>query len=379
MIRVLVVATSRKTRGGITSVVKAHETGEQWKKYHCHWIQTHCDGPTWRKIVYFAMAMIEFLALLPFCDLVHIHVASYGSLRRKMLFLKFAKLCRKKTIAHFHPHKPEVIFEKRHQKEYVYFFSTVDRVVVLSPQWKRWIKEALVEHKELDMYHIGDDPKKKLYPINGKTGNKMIDNIQVIYNPSPSVNRKESIKLDKYILFAGIIYYRKGYDTLIKAFGRIAHKYPNWKVVIAGSPKCDSDAKMMRSLPKELNIENQIIYPGWVRGIEKENLFNNASIFCLASYQEGFPMAVLDAWAYGLPCIVTPAGGLPDIVKEGENALLFEFGDEKTLSEKLDIMMSDDALRERIAMNSLHLAQTVFNVTAINRQIGDLYKELIGK
>ena len=379
MTRVLVIATSRKTRGGITSVVKAHETGEQWKKYHCHWIQTHRDGPTWRKIVYFAMAMIEFLALLPFCDLVHIHVASYGSLRRKMPFLKFAKLCRKKTIAHFHPHKPEVIFEKGHQKEYVYFFSAVDRVVVLSPQWKRWIKEALVEHKELDMYHIGDDPKKKLYPINGKTGNKMIDNIQVIYNPSPSVNRKESIKLDKYILFAGIIYYRKGYDTLIKAFGRIAHKYPNWKVVIAGSPKRDSDAEMMRSLPKELNIENQIVYPGWVRGTEKENLFNNASIFCLASYQEGFPMAVLDAWAYGLPCIVTPACGLPDIVKEGKNALLFEFGDEKTLSEKLDIMMSDEALRERIAMESLHLAQTVFNVITINRQIGDLYKELIGK
>lgn len=34
--KVLVVATSRKTRGGITSVIKAHETGEQWKKYHCN-------------------------------------------------------------------------------------------------------------------------------------------------------------------------------------------------------------------------------------------------------------------------------------------------------------------------------------------------------
>ena len=56
--RVLVVATSRKTRGGITSVVKAHETGEQWKKYHCRWIQTHRDGPTWRKILYFISSLI---------------------------------------------------------------------------------------------------------------------------------------------------------------------------------------------------------------------------------------------------------------------------------------------------------------------------------
>ena len=36
VLRVLVVATSRKTRGGITSVVKAHETGEQWDKYQNH-------------------------------------------------------------------------------------------------------------------------------------------------------------------------------------------------------------------------------------------------------------------------------------------------------------------------------------------------------
>ena len=45
--KVLVVATSRKTRGGITSVIKAHEIGEQWKKFHCKWIETHID-----KIVY---------------------------------------------------------------------------------------------------------------------------------------------------------------------------------------------------------------------------------------------------------------------------------------------------------------------------------------
>ena len=49
MAKVLVIATSRKTRGGITSVVKAHETGEQWKKYHCRWIETHRDGNSIRK------------------------------------------------------------------------------------------------------------------------------------------------------------------------------------------------------------------------------------------------------------------------------------------------------------------------------------------
>ena len=44
MTKVLVLATSRKTRGGVTSVVKAHEQGEQWKKFHCKWVETHRDN-----------------------------------------------------------------------------------------------------------------------------------------------------------------------------------------------------------------------------------------------------------------------------------------------------------------------------------------------
>lgn len=53
MTKVLVVATSRKTRGGITSVIKAHETGEQWKEFHCKWIETHIDKCIFLKLIIF--------------------------------------------------------------------------------------------------------------------------------------------------------------------------------------------------------------------------------------------------------------------------------------------------------------------------------------
>lgn len=377
--KVLVVATSRKTRGGITSVIKAHETGDQWKRFHCHWVQTHRDGPTWRKLLYLATGFADFLFRLPFYDIVHIHVASISSLRRKKPFLRLAKLFGKKIIAHFHPHKPEVIFEPKDQKDYFDFFSSVDKVVVLSPQWKRWIKDALVDHKPLRMYHIGDDLASMTYPVDKSFENRLLDNICVLYNPSPKIKDAPSDKSTKYILFAGIIYYRKGFDTLIKAFGRIAKKYPDWKVILAGNPKREGDAMLMESLPKELGIENQIVFPGWVVGDEKDKLFRNASVFCLASYQEGFPMAVLDAWAYGLPCVVTPAGGLPDIVDDGENALMFEYGDDEMLAKKLDLILSDEMLREKIAKASDKLAKTTFNVENIDRQIGELYEQLMNK
>ncbi|MGC3978517.1 MAG: hypothetical protein QM751_09995 [Paludibacteraceae bacterium] len=82
--KVLVVATSHKTRGGITSVVKAHETGEQWKKYRCRWIETHRDGNSFRKILYFLKSIVQYLLVLPFYDIVHIHAGLRKSIDRKI-------------------------------------------------------------------------------------------------------------------------------------------------------------------------------------------------------------------------------------------------------------------------------------------------------
>lgn len=346
--KVLVVATSRKTRGGITSVIKAYETGAQWKKYHCCWIQTHRDGNSIRKLWYLFAALVEYVCLLPFYDIVHIHVASYSSLRRKYIFLFLAKCLHKKTISHFHPHKPEVIFEKSTQRAYIRFFKSVDRIIVLSPQWKRWLKEAL----------------------------NIVDNVQVIYNPCPIVKPGEADHSKRYILFAGTLYKRKGFDTLIKAFAKIASKYRDWHVILAGNPKTESDQILMDTLPKQLHVESQIEFPGWVVGEEKDKLFRNASIFCLASSAEGFPMAVLDAWAYGLPVICTPAGGLSDIVEDGKNALLFTYDDVDTLSSKLELLIQNEDLRKRISAESLNLAHTTFNAENINNQIGELYESL---
>lgn len=96
MSRVLVVATSRKTRGGITAVIKVHEKGNQWQKYHCHWVQTHRDGPSWRKLVYLAGAMVDFILRLPFYEIVHIHFRITCSAIRKLYFERLARLFGKK-------------------------------------------------------------------------------------------------------------------------------------------------------------------------------------------------------------------------------------------------------------------------------------------
>lgn len=343
MTRVLVVATSRKTRGGITSVVKAHETGGQWKKYHCRWIETHRDGNMARKLWYLAAALVEYVCLLPFYDIVHIHIATTQSAKRKRLFFILAKFMKKKTIFHFHPSNEKFLFEPKNRKLYRKLFSQADLVLVLSEQWRRWIKESL----------------------------GLTERIKVLYNPCPVVDRRDDLRRNQ-ILFAGTVIPRKGYAVLLKGFALIAGKYPQWKVVFAGNGEIDR----ARSIAESLGIAGQVEFLGWVSGDEKERVFQESSIYCLASDGEGFPMGVLDAWAYGIPCVVTPVGGIPDIVENGKNGLIFPLGDSGKLAEQLDLLMQDQSLRRQIVAGSDKYVYGQFCVENINRQLGEIYSTL---
>ena len=343
MTRVLVVATSRKTRGGITSVVKAHETGGQWKKYHCRWIETHRDGNMARKLWYLGAALVEYVCLLPFYDIVHIHIATTQSAKRKRLFFILAKFMKKKTIFHFHPSNEKFLFEPKNRKLYRKLLSQADLVLVLSEQWRRWIKESL----------------------------GLTERIKVLYNPCPVVDRRDDLRRNQ-VLFAGTVIPRKGYAVLLKGFALIAGKYPQWKVVFAGNGEIDR----ARSIAESLGIAGQVEFLGWVSGDEKERVFQESSIYCLASDGEGFPMGVLDAWAYGIPCVVTPVGGIPDIVENGKNGLIFPVGDSGKLAEQLDLLMQDQSLRRQIVAGSDKYVYGQFCVENINRQLGEIYKNL---
>lgn len=345
MHKVLVIGTSHKTRGGITSVINAHKNGKQWTKYHCKWIETHIDkGAIW-KLFYLLKGWLQFIILLPYYDLIHIHTSEPPSAIRKCLFIPFAKLLGKKVIVHFHAFSPETTIKSKYQKIYKYLFNEADCVIVLSQLWEKYVN---------DVFHLGDK-------------------VKVIYNPCTTEILKEKYAKKKKILFAGTVNARKGYADMIKAFAKIAHEYPNWKIVFAGN----GEIKQGKELAKSLGIESQTVFLGWVNGKAKDKAFKESEIFCLPSYAEGFPMAVLDAWAYGLPVITTPVGGIPDIAEDGKNMLLFNAGDTEKLAYNMKVLIDNEDLRNQIINESIKLAKTTFNIDTINKQIESLYQELL--
>lgn len=344
MPKVLVVATSRKTRGGITSVIKAYETGYTWRKYHCHWIQTHRDGTAWRKFLYLIIAWLDYIVRLPFYDIVHIHFSLRTSAWRKRSFVRLAKLLRKRVIVHLHCGTQ---IDEIWNDNYHYMFDAADVSLFLSKCLKEKVMSYFTKEKDF----------------------------RVCYNPCPQIRERVSENKQHIILFSGTICSSKGYADLIKAFSRIASKYPSWKVIFIGNGEIEKG----KELAKSLQVESQVEFLGWVSGERKDEIFRKTTVFCLPSYAEGFPMAVLDAWAYGLPVITTPVGGIPDVAVDGENMLLFNPGDVDTLARQLERMITDENLRNHISEASHHFATHEFNIDTINKQLDALYSELLNK
>jgi glycosyltransferase involved in cell wall biosynthesis len=151
--------------------------------------------------------------------------------------------------------------------------------------------------------------------------------------------------------------------------------FPKWKLVFAGN----GEIAKAQSLAIDHRISEQVEFLGWVNGVEKDAVFQEANIFCLPSYAEGFPMAVLDAWSYGLPVITTPVGGLPDILEDGVNSLVFVPGDIQELSKCLKLLIENPELKTKISKKSLELSEEYFSVSKITQRLDSIYTKLIEK
>lgn len=344
-IKVLVIATSRKTRGGITSVVKAYENSSLWNEFHCKWIETHRDGGAFTKLSYLVKGFLQFLLCVPFYDIVHIHTSEPPSALRKVLFMAVSKLLGKKVIVHFHSFSVDTTIKSKYQNVYRYLFGKADVVLVLSKYWQ-----------------------DELCRTFGFNDNK----VKVLYNPCTTEVSSNAYPKRKQILYAGTVNARKGYADMIKAFAQIADRYPDWSIVFAGNGEIEEG----KALASQLGIAKQAVFLGWVRGEEKDKAFKEASIFCLPSYAEGFPMGVLDAWAYGLPVITTPVGGIPDIAIDENNCLLFNPGDVDILAKQMDKMMSSEEFRKLVASESNELAKGIFSVEKVTERLENIYQNL---
>ena len=129
----------------------------------------------------------------------------------------------------------------------------------------------------------------------------------------------------------------KDIGTVIRAFSMAHEKNPKLRLSIAGTGE---DEEELRSLAKSLKIEDRVEFAGWISDIQ--GFFSKVDINVLASLSETFPYSLLEGAYEHCPAIATRVGGIPALIRHGENGFLFEAGDTETFSDYIYRLSVDE-------------------------------------
>ncbi|MEH2125904.1 glycosyltransferase family 4 protein [Nostoc sp.] len=327
-IKITMLGESLERQGGIVSVEKLilEETTSDIQIEH---ITTLPNGSTFHKVLVFLQAIGELFwnLLNQRADLIHIHVSDRGSAFRHSITTLIGWLFKKPVIIHTHSADFHLFYSKLPQllQQWLsWSFCKCTRFIVLSDSWKIFYIENL--GLKLEQVIVLPNPVKIPAQIPQRIDSKQI-----------------------FFLFLGRIGERKGAFDLIKAFASMpVAQQSQAKLVIAG----DGDVEQARSLIPTLNLTDYITILDWVDKEKRDELLTKADVFVLPSYNEGLPMALLEAMSWGLAVITTAVGGIPEIVTQNQNGLLVNPGDIQQLSEAMQSLITDENLRISLGNNA---------------------------
>jgi GalNAc-alpha-(1->4)-GalNAc-alpha-(1->3)-diNAcBac-PP-undecaprenol alpha-1,4-N-acetyl-D-galactosaminyltransferase len=147
------------------------------------------------------------------------------------------------------------------------------------------------------------------------------------------------------VMAMGRLHPQKGFDLLLKAFAQVRTKHPDWHLTILGEGSMRTELEALRA---QLGLVECVHLPGSVKNVNAH--LRQAELFILPSRFEGFPMALCEAMACGLPVLAADClSGPSEIVRDGVDGILVPPEDIEALAAGLDRLMGDRALRQQLA------------------------------
>jgi len=242
-------------------------------------------------------------------DLAHIHFSSGFSTFRKYFVARLLHKHRVPYLMHAHGGGYREFYRRAPawaKKRIYWMLSHSAGLIVLSEQWR-------------DFYHslLGECARP----------------IWVMPNPVElpqhwQIATDDALKL----LFLGRMGEHKGTDRILQAVARLPQSLrERVYLYMAG----DGDVDAVRRLATELGLQARADIRDWIEGAEKERWLRETNAFILPSRAEGLPMAMLEAMAYGKALIVSPVGGIPEFVSDGQEGFLVPPDDIEAISQAI--------------------------------------------
>ena len=183
---------------------------------------------------------------------------------------------------------------------------------------------------------------------------------------------QEETEDEKYILLLGYPWYLKGVDILIKAFNKISDEYPQYRLKIVGW--CPEGRDYFENLAKD-NRKIDLCEP--VPHKDVIPLMTKCSLYVLASRTDASPRVLREAMASKKPIIASDIDGVPTLIKDGYNGLLFEKENINDLAEKIRLVLSNKNLADKLAKNGYRYVQGNLSENCYIQNYSNMIKEVL--
>ncbi len=282
-------------------------------------------------------------------DLVHIHTCSFNTFWRNGLDVLTTRLLGRKVVLHIHGAMFHHFLDGLGSIQRLLarsVFRLCHRVIVLGEQWRQVLAPWVWKHK-----------------------------ITVVPNGVPVPDSPLDIMgRPLQILCFANYERRKGQADLLHALAGLERR--DVRLGLYGFESEPGERLKLQALAADLGLAGRVEIPGPVTGADKQAVMQQASLFVLPSYDEGLPMAMLEAMAAGLPVIVTRVGAIAEAVRDGRDGLIYQPGDIPTLLRLLEQLIGDPKRAAEIAQAGRRRVIDDFSLDHSTRLLNLVYRDL---
>jgi glycosyltransferase involved in cell wall biosynthesis len=350
---VVMIAPGPEGMGGIARVIAVYGTsglfGDHEGGLAVRLHPSTIDGSAAAKAWFAFRQLARFLITpLPPGTIVHLHSAAGASFWRKALYAFVARAKGARVLFHVHP------------VHFLDFWSAG------GPLRRASIRSTLRNSESVLVLTEGLAARYREFA----PGFRAI----VVPNPvdldeirgQPPAARERNL-----VAYIGWYVPEKGAHDLLEAIARLRVGRPGLRAIFAGR----YGERALRERVQRLGLEGTVEVAGWLDRARTIELLRTCTLIALPSHSEGVPMVLLEAMACGTPIVTCGVGGIPDVVREGRNALYVVPGDVAGLSAAIGRLLEHAELRDEMSRVNLEDVRR-YDGTAIARQLLGIYREL---
>ena len=353
-IKVCMIVQDPAVKGGIAAVISGYYNSRLEKECDITYVESYRDGSKFQKLTKALSAYHQFRKALKnnTPDVVHVHSSFGPSFFRKYPIIKMATNRGIPVVNHIHG-------------------SALDELYTNAPTWKRRMVEKCYNSCSR-LIVLSEEWKKKLSVIVPADKIEVVPNYCKLYEDTTTESAMEQRFKKRQILYLGRFDNLKGVIDIPDIAAIVKKDFPDVTFILAGSGETEPVEKKI----KDMNLEETVILPGWIRGDEKDKLLRESAIFLLPSHMEAMPMSILEAMGYALPIVSTEVGGIPRVVSKDVNGKLYRPQDSASMAKGIIEYLSDLSLWKKASQASFDIAKESYSFDSHIDRIEKIYSSV---